>query len=223
MYRTRAIVTFAALGQGRADGKLTPEEESVVITKLLTYRALQSTLFVTASCPDCGIPTSGVPHVHAKYHRIEGTRLCPKKTSHGVSPTTSLPAYRECTCVPRRGEDRCSSGKPVPTRMAALASDVRRGCSSHYPCGARPSALQPRGSSSSRYQPPTNERVRARNKHRPAAWVGNPIQHSTSRRLAELLLPPPMRLSGRFFSRLSIAQSNAMFGIIAGRITGLRG
>jgi hypothetical protein len=64
MYRTRAIVTFAALGQGRADGKLTPEEESAVITKLLTYRALQSTLFVTAGCPDCGLPMSSVPHVH---------------------------------------------------------------------------------------------------------------------------------------------------------------
>jgi hypothetical protein len=64
MYRTRAIVTFAALGQGRADGKLTPEEESAVITKLLTYWALQSTLFVTAGCPDCGVPVSSVPHVH---------------------------------------------------------------------------------------------------------------------------------------------------------------
>jgi 4-hydroxy-3-methylbut-2-en-1-yl diphosphate synthase IspG/GcpE len=57
-------VTFAALGQGRADGKLTPEEESAVITKLLTYWALQSTLFVTAGCPDCGLSMSTVPHVH---------------------------------------------------------------------------------------------------------------------------------------------------------------
>ena len=64
MYGTRAIVAFAALGQGRADGKLTPEEESAVITKLLTYWALQSTLFVTAGCPDCGLPMSSVPHVH---------------------------------------------------------------------------------------------------------------------------------------------------------------
>jgi hypothetical protein len=64
MYRTRAIVTFAALGQGRADGRLTPEEESAVITKLLTYWALQSTLFVTAGCPDCGAPVSSLPHVH---------------------------------------------------------------------------------------------------------------------------------------------------------------
>ena len=51
MYRTRAIVTFAAIGQGRADGRLTPEEESVVITKLLTYWAMQSTLLVTDACP----------------------------------------------------------------------------------------------------------------------------------------------------------------------------
>ena len=31
-----AVVTFATIGQGRADGMLTPEEESTVITKLLT-------------------------------------------------------------------------------------------------------------------------------------------------------------------------------------------
>jgi hypothetical protein len=66
MYRTRAIVTFAAIGQGRADGKLAPEEESVVITKLLTYWAMQSTLLVTDTCASCGLPTSGAPHVHCQ-------------------------------------------------------------------------------------------------------------------------------------------------------------
>jgi hypothetical protein len=65
MYRTRAIVTFAALGQGRADGKLTPEEESVVIAKLLTHWAVQSTLLVEDTCAYCGGPvTSGEPHLH---------------------------------------------------------------------------------------------------------------------------------------------------------------
>jgi hypothetical protein len=66
MYRTRAIVTLAAIGQGRADGKLTPEEESVVITKLLTHWAMQSTLLVTDACAYCGLPTGGVPHNHAQ-------------------------------------------------------------------------------------------------------------------------------------------------------------
>jgi hypothetical protein len=50
MYQTRPIVAFAAIGQGRADGKITPEEESVVIGKLLTHWALTSTLSVAARC-----------------------------------------------------------------------------------------------------------------------------------------------------------------------------
>jgi hypothetical protein len=44
MYRMRPIVAFAAIGQGRADGRISPEEESAVISKLLSYWALQSTL-----------------------------------------------------------------------------------------------------------------------------------------------------------------------------------
>jgi hypothetical protein len=50
MYRTRPIVTFAAIGQGRADGKISPEEESTVVSKLLSYWALQSTLQAASRC-----------------------------------------------------------------------------------------------------------------------------------------------------------------------------
>jgi hypothetical protein len=50
MYRTRPIVVFAAIGQGRVDGKITPEEESAVIGKLLTHWALWSTLQAAAGC-----------------------------------------------------------------------------------------------------------------------------------------------------------------------------
>ena len=35
MYRARPIVVFATIGQGRADGKITPEEENTVLGKLL--------------------------------------------------------------------------------------------------------------------------------------------------------------------------------------------
>jgi len=48
MYRARPIVAFAAIGQGRADGTLTPEEEGVVLGKLLTHWALISTLDAAA-------------------------------------------------------------------------------------------------------------------------------------------------------------------------------
>lgn len=50
MYRTRPIVVFAAIGQGRVDGRITPEEESTVIGKLLSHWALWSTLQAVASC-----------------------------------------------------------------------------------------------------------------------------------------------------------------------------
>ena len=52
MYRVRPIVVFAAIGQGRVDGKITPEEESTVIGKLLTHWAVWSTLQAAAACAD---------------------------------------------------------------------------------------------------------------------------------------------------------------------------
>ncbi|HLK70271.1 MAG TPA: hypothetical protein VKU19_42870 [Bryobacteraceae bacterium] len=50
MYQTRPIVTFAAIGQGRIDGSITPEEESAVLGKLLSHWALWSTLQAAAGC-----------------------------------------------------------------------------------------------------------------------------------------------------------------------------
>ena len=50
MYRARPIVAFATIGQGRADGKITPEEENIVLGKLLTHWALTSTLEAAAGC-----------------------------------------------------------------------------------------------------------------------------------------------------------------------------
>jgi hypothetical protein len=56
MYNARPLVTFATIGQGRADGTVTPEEESTVITKLLTFWALKSTLLLPSHCSHCGVP-----------------------------------------------------------------------------------------------------------------------------------------------------------------------
>jgi hypothetical protein len=50
MYRERPIVALAAIGQGRADGRITPEEESIVLGKLLTHWALTSTLAAAVGC-----------------------------------------------------------------------------------------------------------------------------------------------------------------------------
>ena len=48
MYAARPTMCFAVIGQARADGRLSPEEESVIIGKLLTYWALRSTLQAAA-------------------------------------------------------------------------------------------------------------------------------------------------------------------------------
>jgi hypothetical protein len=50
MYQSRPILAFAAIGQGRADGKISPEEESAVLGKLLSHWALTSTLHAAAGC-----------------------------------------------------------------------------------------------------------------------------------------------------------------------------
>jgi len=50
MYRARPLVAFAAIGQGRVEGQITPEEESTVLGKLLTHWALWSTLKAAAGC-----------------------------------------------------------------------------------------------------------------------------------------------------------------------------
>jgi hypothetical protein len=50
MYGAPPTVVFAVIGQGRVDGKLTPEEESVIVAKLLTYWALTSTLEAAGNC-----------------------------------------------------------------------------------------------------------------------------------------------------------------------------
>jgi hypothetical protein len=41
---------MAALGQARFDGQITPEDESTVLAKLLTYWALQMTLDTSSYC-----------------------------------------------------------------------------------------------------------------------------------------------------------------------------
>jgi len=73
MYQARPTVVFAAIGQGRADGKISPEEESAVLAKLLTHWALQSTLRASASC--------GAIPVHAcGCHAARGFRAAVWKT-----------------------------------------------------------------------------------------------------------------------------------------------
>ncbi len=50
MYRAPPSLVFAGIGQARADGRLGPEEESLLLGKLLDHWALRSTLDVSAAC-----------------------------------------------------------------------------------------------------------------------------------------------------------------------------
>jgi hypothetical protein len=50
LYRARPSIVFAALGQARIDGRLSPEDESRLLAKLLTHWALASTLQQAARC-----------------------------------------------------------------------------------------------------------------------------------------------------------------------------
>jgi hypothetical protein len=61
MYRSPPSLVFAVLGQARADGKLSPEDESDLLAKLLTYWAMRSTLDMSAVCATLPRQRAGVP------------------------------------------------------------------------------------------------------------------------------------------------------------------
>jgi hypothetical protein len=52
MYRAGPSLVFAVIGQARANGQLSPEDESTLLARLLTHWALRSTLASTALCSD---------------------------------------------------------------------------------------------------------------------------------------------------------------------------
>jgi hypothetical protein len=68
MYRASPTLVFAVLGQASADGQLTPEEESALLAKLLTYWALRSTLDASAACTE---KTTATAIAHAAWVRRE--------------------------------------------------------------------------------------------------------------------------------------------------------
>ncbi len=50
MYRTAPTLVFAVIGQARADGRISPEQESTILAKLLTHWAVRDTLTAAAAC-----------------------------------------------------------------------------------------------------------------------------------------------------------------------------
>jgi hypothetical protein len=55
MYRAPPILVFAVIGQARANGGIGPEEESALLSKLLTYWALRATVNTSELC--AAVPT----------------------------------------------------------------------------------------------------------------------------------------------------------------------
>ncbi len=67
MYQASPVLAFAVIGQARIDGRMSPEQESAILAKLLTHWALHSTLAVSA---DCSIRSGQrMPWVTAQYQR----------------------------------------------------------------------------------------------------------------------------------------------------------
>ena len=50
MYRASPMLVFAVIGQARADGGISPEDESALLSKLLTYWALRATVNTSELC-----------------------------------------------------------------------------------------------------------------------------------------------------------------------------
>jgi len=50
MYHAPPTLAFAVIGQARSDGRMSPDEESTILAKLLTHWALSRTLEVSAAC-----------------------------------------------------------------------------------------------------------------------------------------------------------------------------
>ena len=57
MYRASPVLVFAVIGQARADGAIRPEDESTLLSKLLTYWTLRATVNTSELC--AGIPAAG--------------------------------------------------------------------------------------------------------------------------------------------------------------------
>lgn len=67
MREASPTLAFAVIGQARADGKMTPEEESRIVANLLTYWAMHSALDISAICATQPMPRSRQRTQHSKH------------------------------------------------------------------------------------------------------------------------------------------------------------
>ena len=87
MYRAPPSLVFAALGQAKADGGLSPEDESDLLAKLLTYWAMRSTLDTSEYCAALRRRALAVSEQSSPYIR-------PKRLPHRLSSEGQKTLFR---------------------------------------------------------------------------------------------------------------------------------
>eukprot|EP01034_Spumella_vulgaris_P003617 gene3617-4648_t len=85
MYDAAPSLAFAVLGQARADGRLSPEHESVLLGRLLTHWALRSTLDLSALCGDAA---QHPQHRRTEYHMANIKNAAAKADLRGAVQVT---------------------------------------------------------------------------------------------------------------------------------------
>ena len=70
MYRTAPTLVFAVMGQARSDGKISPEDESLLLCKLLTFWALRATVEHVGNLCGCIGCRAPAPHEDLKEDQM---------------------------------------------------------------------------------------------------------------------------------------------------------
>jgi hypothetical protein len=89
MYEARPTLAFAAIGQGRVDARISPEEESLVLGKLLTHWAVTSTLQATAACA----ARAPQKRCGCQGHAPKDERISTRRTPWQIQRSPDQPAY----------------------------------------------------------------------------------------------------------------------------------
>lgn len=75
MYRAQPTIVFAVIGQARADQRLSPEDESTLIGRLLTFWALKTTLDTSYECAVSGTRLRNINLAALEYPSTTGLTI----------------------------------------------------------------------------------------------------------------------------------------------------
>ena len=75
MYRAEPTIVFAVIGQARADQRLSPEDESTLIGRLLTFWALKTTLDTSYECAVSGTRLRNINLAALEYPSTTGLTI----------------------------------------------------------------------------------------------------------------------------------------------------